>query len=616
MTLNKIISWICFLISFIPLAVLAQSTITSENFESYAAGTRLCTQAPAYWFTWNNGPGTAEDPEVTDSLAFQGNKSLLISGINDVLLDLNGKTSGRYEVAFFIRIPSGKVGFYGILHRFAGNESEWGIQGFFDAANQGTFEAGGTSVVFNFEHDVWFPVRNINDLDNDHAEIYVNGTLVVEWQWSLGLSGTPGIPRLDALNFFAWNTAQREPSMYVDSLLYKELPAPDPPRNLTDAVNGNMIILSWQAPASGTPAGYKVYRDSAVIASLVTELNYIDPDVYPGSYEYMVKAVYGSGMSQPAGPVAATVTGGTARKCVLLEIATGTWCTYCPGASMGADDLVNNGKEVAVLEYHDNDDYSNTDANFRNNNYYHVTGLPTAWFDGTGIVSGGNARQTMYPVYLPVYNHRISKRSLFTLEMAVQHASANDLQVTLTTRKIYPYAGSNLKLHLVLAESHIPETWQTIMTEVNWVCRKMYPDHNGTAADFSGDSIVTTDYNISMDTSWKFNNCELVAFLQDDATKEVLQAEKVNLNALGIDNPKEINLSVYPNPASDMIFVTCEKPLPEIRVYDMAGRQMLDAWPGKREVIIDVTTFHPGFYLLYIQSAQGVVRRKIIISKD
>ncbi len=42
----------------------------------------------------------------------------------------------------------------------------------------------------------------------------------------------------------------------------------------------------------------------------------------------------------------------TAREMVVLEIGTGTWCTYCPGSQMGADDLVINGCSVAVVEYH------------------------------------------------------------------------------------------------------------------------------------------------------------------------------------------------------------------------------------------------------------------------
>jgi hypothetical protein len=43
------------------------------------------------------------------------------------------------------------------------------------------------------------------------------------------------------------------------------------------------------------------------------------------------------------------------RSMVVMEVGTGTWCTYCPGAAMGADDLLANGKLVAVVENHNGD---------------------------------------------------------------------------------------------------------------------------------------------------------------------------------------------------------------------------------------------------------------------
>ncbi|MDT8393913.1 MAG: hypothetical protein RQ761_08705 [Bacteroidales bacterium] len=69
------------------------------------------------------------------------------------------------------------------------------------------------------------------------------------------------------------------------------------------------------------------------------------------------------------------------RERVVVEIATGTWCQYCPGAAMGADDLVANGHDVAIIEYHNGDAFANAFSNHRNS-YYSVSGYPTAHFDG------------------------------------------------------------------------------------------------------------------------------------------------------------------------------------------------------------------------------------------
>jgi hypothetical protein len=509
-------------------------------------------------------------------------------------------------------VPSGKTGFYGLLQQFAGNESKWGVQCYFDASNQGFIKSEGTSTDFNFSHNQWFPVKNIIDLDNDHAEIYINNTLVIEWQWTKGLNGTAGIQQLDALNFFAWNADQRKPEMFVDSISYREIPAPGPPLNLVASVNGNDVTLSWNAPANGTPSGYKVYRDNEVIATAFTGLAYLDADVYPGEYSYSVKAIYGTGLSQPAGPVSATIEGGTARKYVLLEIATGTWCTYCPGSAMGADDLLTEGDKVAVIEYHDNDPYSNADANHRNS-FYNILGYPTAQFDGSNTISGGNMTQSMYPQYLPVYNKSIGKLSLFDLDMQVTKSGDLELQVSITARKIYSYPNNNIRLQLALTETHIPQNWQTIMTEVNSVCRKMYPDYTGTVADFSTDSVLNFIYTIEVDSSYDFNNCALVAFLQDNNTKEVLQADNLNFKSLGFQELQQVSLSVYPNPASDKLLIKCGAPVKNVKIIDINGRTLTSSVGNKSE--FDVSALKQGLYLLSVLTEKGMVVKKFSIRR-
>ncbi|HOH47413.1 MAG TPA: hypothetical protein PLX59_06185, partial [Candidatus Cloacimonadota bacterium] len=48
------------------------------------------------------------------------------------------------------------------------------------------------------------------------------------------------------------------------------------------------------------------------------------------------------------------------RELVVVEVGTGTWCGYCPGAAMGCHDLLENGHAVAVVKNHNGDSYANT----------------------------------------------------------------------------------------------------------------------------------------------------------------------------------------------------------------------------------------------------------------
>lgn len=217
------------------------------------------------------------------------------------------------------------------------------------------------------------------------------------------------------------------------------------------------------------------------------------------------------------------------RDKVVVEIATGTWCTYCPGAAMGADDLVNNGHQVAIIENHNGDVFANAYSNARNS-YYGVTGYPTAKFDGVLSYVGGSHTQSMYNNYLPKYNQRIVIPSSFALSMNGGHTGLN-YNVTVTAEKVAAYSGTNLKLHFVMTESHIVYSWQG-MSEVNFVNRLMVPDQNGTALSFSSGSTQTVNLNFSLNSSWSTTHGEFVAFIQDNSSKEILQGIKVAINNL------------------------------------------------------------------------------------
>ncbi|MDZ7742322.1 MAG: hypothetical protein U5Q03_11365 [Bacteroidota bacterium] len=184
---------------------------------------------------------------------------------------------------------------------------------------------------------------------------------------------------------------------------------------------------------------------------------------------------------------------------VVVEIATGAWCYYCPGAAMGADDLVANGCEVANIEYHNGDPFATTQSDARNS-YYAVSGYPTAHFDGVEKYSGGSHTQSMYNNYLPLYNTRIAIPSDFTIDIYGQNTGLN-YTIDVLLEEMNAYAGTNLVAHLVITESEIAYSWQG-QSELNYVMREMYPDQNGTSLDFSSDPQQHLTYSFAIDAGW------------------------------------------------------------------------------------------------------------------
>jgi PKD repeat protein len=217
-----------------------------------------------------------------------------------------------------------------------------------------------------------------------------------------------------------------------------------------------------------------------------------------------------------------------AREEVLLEIGTATWCTYCPGAAMGAEDLIENGCDVAVIEYHTSDSYTNTAATTRAS-YCGIGGIPDAYFDGIENVSGGNHTQSMYPSYLPKYEQRIVVPSTVSIDWYGFH-EGNTYTVISTIQK-HASVSNDLTFHLALTESGIQEAWQG-QTELHWVERWMHNEGSGEDITLSGPAPVTVTCTFDVPGDWVLEELELVAFVQDNIDKEVQQAIKVMLENL------------------------------------------------------------------------------------
>lgn len=215
------------------------------------------------------------------------------------------------------------------------------------------------------------------------------------------------------------------------------------------------------------------------------------------------------------------------RDKVLVEIGTGTWCQYCPGAAMGADDLVANGHDVVIIENHNGDDYTNAASNARNS-YYSISGYPTALFDGGSPYPGGSNTTSLYPQYLSKYNQKITVPTSFSIDVQGTSSGYVGFDVNVTVEMVDPYVGSDIRLQCAITESDIQENWQG-QSHLNFVQRTMLPTYNGTPLDFSAGNTIVQTYSFVIEPDWVAENCEFVVFIQEHGTKEVLNATKVNL---------------------------------------------------------------------------------------
>lgn len=220
------------------------------------------------------------------------------------------------------------------------------------------------------------------------------------------------------------------------------------------------------------------------------------------------------------------------REMVALEIGTGTWCTYCPGAAMGADDLLENGKLVGVVENHNGDAFANQYSNARNS-YYNITGYPTARFDGVLSVVGGNHSTSMYPSYLPKYNTRIAIPSDVTMEMEISNVGL-DYTAVITLTKTAEWDAYVPVLQFAVTQSNISYNWQG-QNHLEHVNRLMVPGATGTPVDFAGGDTQVITLDFTLDAAWPVEDVEFVTWVQDNTGKEVHQCIKRAAVDLSVD---------------------------------------------------------------------------------
>ncbi|MCB0804602.1 MAG: choice-of-anchor J domain-containing protein, partial [Bacteroidales bacterium] len=246
----------------------------TDDFEDYTVGQQVACQHPDDWSTWTLTPCDANDPFITNSMAYSGANSVAIEYEADLLHLTDGLLEeGKYSINFRMYVPSGYNGYFNVLQDHDLTIGAlWGMQAFFDQNAIGTLDAGGYgAATFSYEYDKWMHVQVVVDLDNDLGEFLIDDELIHTWQWSLSISGSGGWNTLEGIDFYAWSTNNTS-SFYIDDF---------------------KIIQMYDGPDM---VDYNVYRDGSMIGN-TSETTFNDNDVSPGYHEYCVSALYDEGES-------------------------------------------------------------------------------------------------------------------------------------------------------------------------------------------------------------------------------------------------------------------------------------------------------------------------------
>jgi hypothetical protein len=246
---------------------------------------------------------------------------------------------------------------------------------------------------------------------------------------------------------------------------------------------------------------------------------------------------------------------------VLVELFTGAQCPPCVAADKAFDALDKTYKpgEVVFLEYHEHipgpDPLANagTEARFR---YYFGMrgGTPGIFFAGKDLAGGGGDEfdaPEKYDEYVEAINPLLEQPAIGTIKLTAKQTGSK-VEITAEASGVDAKSDANIRLRLALVEDKVEYKGGNGIPEYHHVVRDMPGGVTGFPVKDGGvKQTVTVDLDELKKGLKKYldewaaendkfpgklpeielKNLRVVAFLQNDKTKEVLQATQVDVKA-------------------------------------------------------------------------------------
>jgi len=239
--------------------------------------------------------------------------------------------------------------------------------------------------------------------------------------------------------------------------------------------------------------------------------------------------------------------------------------------------------------------------------YYAVDAAPTMVREGSKI--NFTSMGEMQSDYQKAYNDP----AFFEMDLNATR-DGKKINVSLTT---LPYLNGSFKVFVAVVEKTTTEN-VTINgeTEFYQVMMKMLPNAQGTTVDFTRDEEHTLTFdNINLENTFieEFNDLQVVAWIQDDQTKTVMQSENTgDSEALNVVSFDVSALTMYPNPAQDVLHILSENKV-DVVITDLLGQEVLSQARVKNDESIDISHLAAGVYFVNLTQNSTTITKKLIV---
>ena len=328
------------------------------------------------------------------------------------------------------------------------------------------------------------------------------------------------------------------------------------------------------------------------------------------------------------------------QRTVLFEQFTTAKCPNCPPAHTYLDGIIEPREENIVWMAHHAGYYTDNLTIPENNEmlvFYNSTDptyAPAAMVDRTYFPESGEPGPVMNAyVEASFLDNQISKPSDVTVNISniIYDTVSRQLSVTVSGEVVADISAYNSpRVSLYIKEDGIKMSQSGGST--NYIHNNAMRD---AVSDVWGDADVITSttvgstfsktYNYTIPGVWKPRNLELVAFVTEynsnvnqrsvlNAT-EVRLADSVQVNQIGIVEASDVELVVYPNPATDYAMVSSNAVITEVAIINTLGQTIATIPANAENVQINTQDLAKGIYMISITTAEGKAVKKLTVTK-
>lgn len=324
------------------------------------------------------------------------------------------------------------------------------------------------------------------------------------------------------------------------------------------------------------------------------------------------------------------------QRVALVEEFTSSTCPPCASYNSTFDPLLSTlntnigGSNIAAIKYQmnwpspGNDPSYNPDGNARKT-YYGVSGIPDVFLNGRAEANG-------YINSATNLNAEAAKPAFINIDLTYA-LSGFTLTANVTVNSYADFAGT-YKLHIAATEDFYTFSGNTTgQDEYHYAQRKMMPNAQGStvALTAGGTQNFTQSYTFTEGGPAQGNynlwgtldGVTLVAFVQNTATKEILQADFVNVVATSVEeNVLDNSLRVFPNPSNGLVNVAFDLPSGQqasLEVTNVLGEVVYNTTrnigAGAQRELVDLSALTNGVYYMTITAGDLKSTRKVTLNK-